>query len=118
MRPNAKWIGDWEIGVKPSREGKISIDLLNFFMDFWDQGQLEGKSKTTRNRYSASLHALGGYLVKQGISDQNLNKTAYELLSEHVGADDGPLIYHDNEDWQKELDMVCRKIYKHIRKKR
>ena len=47
-----------------------------------------------------------------------MNKTAYEMLSEYVGPDDGPLIYHHNEDWQNEVDMVCRKIYKQINKKR
>jgi len=87
-------------------------------MHFWDEEQLDGKSLTTRNRYSASLHALGGYLVKRGISGEDLNKTAYEMLSEYVGPDDGPLIYHHNEDWQNEVDMVCRKIYKQINKKR
>jgi len=25
------------------------------------------------------------------------------------------LVYHDNEDWQDELDMVCRKIYKYMK---
>jgi len=117
MKPNIKWIDDWQIGVNPSREDQISIDLLNFFLDFWDKEKLEEKSKTTRNRYYASLHALGGYLVEQGISDEDLNKTTYELLSEYVGADDGPLIYYENEDWQAGVDMVCRKIYEHIKKK-
>ena len=68
MKPNAKWIDDWPIGVKPSREDEISIDLLDFF-------------------------------IKRGISGDGLNKTAYELLSEYVDPDYGPLIYHDNEDW-------------------
>ena len=118
MKPHAKWIDDWQTGVKPSREDQISIDLLNFFMDFWDKEKLEEKSKTTRNRYSASLHVLGGYLVEQAISDEDSDKTAYELLSEYIGPEDGPLIYLENEDWQDEVDMVCRKIYKHIKKKR
>lgn len=26
-----------------------------------------------------------------------------------------PLIYHDNEDWQNEIDMVCRKLYKYFK---
>lgn len=116
MKPNAKWVDDWQIGVKPAREYRISIDLLNVFMDFWDKEELDGKSKRTRNRYSACLHALGGYLVKQGTSEEDLNKTAHELLSEYVGPDEGPLIYYENEMWQEELDMVCRKIYKHLKK--
>jgi hypothetical protein len=46
-----------------------------------------------------------------------LNQTTDELRSEHIGSRDGPLIFHDNEDWQGELDMVCRKLNRHIRKK-
>jgi hypothetical protein len=117
MKPSNKWINDWYIGVKSSRENAIAADLLNLFMDFWDKLKLDEKSKTTRNRYSASLHALGGYLVEQAISDDDLDKTAGDLLSEYIGPDVGPLIFQDNESWQDEVDMVCRKIYKHMKKK-
>ena len=104
--------------MEPSRENQISIDLLNFFLDFWAAEKLDAKSKATMNRYSTSLHALGGYLVEQAISDDDSEKTAYELLSEYISPGDGPLIYHENENWQDELDMVCRKIYKHMKKSR
>jgi len=92
--------------------------LLDCFIHFWIMEKLDKKSKTTRNRYSNSLHALGGYLVERAISTEDSDKTANELLYEYISPDDGPLIYHDNEDWQDELDMVCRKIYKHIKKYR
>ncbi len=102
------------MGVKPSREDQIATDLLNFFLEFWVVEKLDKKSKTTMNRYFTSLHALGGYLVEQAISDDDSEKTAYELLSEYISPDEGPLVYHENEDWQDEFDMVCRKIYKHM----
>jgi hypothetical protein len=114
MKPNRKWIDAWRVGVKPSREDQIATDLLDFFLEFWVVEKLDKKSKTTMNRYFTSLHALGGYLVEQAISDDDSEKTAYELLSEYISPDEGPLVYHENEDWQDEFDMVCRKIYKHM----
>lgn len=118
MKPNIEWIDDWQIGVKPPRENQVSMDLLSFFIDFWAKEKLDEKSKTTMNRYSTSLHALGGYLVERAISDNDSEKTAIELLSEYISPDDGPLIYYENENWQDELDMVCRKIYRNMKKKR
>lgn len=117
MKPNSKWIDDWQIGVQPSREKDISTDLVRFFMEFWCKQKLDEKSKTSRNRYLSSLHALGGYFVEQAISAEDLGKSADELLSEYIGAYDGPLIFHDNERWQDEIDMVCRKIYKYMKAK-
>jgi hypothetical protein len=118
MKPNREWIDDWRMGVKPSRENQISTDLLDFFLDFWAVEKLDRKSKTTMNRYSTSLHRLGGYLVEQAISDDDSEKTAYELLSEYISPDEGPLVYHENENWQDEFDMVCRKIYKYMKMNR
>ena len=117
MKPNSKWIDDWQIGVQPSREKDISTDLVRFFMEFWSKQKLDEKSKTTRNRHLSSLHALGGYLVEQAISDEDLGKTADELLFEYIGSYDGPVIFHDNERWQDEVDMVCHKIYKYMKAK-
>lgn len=115
MKPNKKWIKDWKIGLDRLRENEIAADLVDFFSDFWEKEKLEQKSKTTRTRYSGALHALGGYLVEQAISEDESDKTAHELLAEYLGPFDGPLIYHDNEDWQDELDMVCRKLYKYFK---
>jgi len=28
MKPNVKWIDEWRIGVKPSREKMVAADLL------------------------------------------------------------------------------------------
>ncbi len=114
MKPTNKWINDWHTGENPSRENAIAAELLKYFMDFWDKLKLDEKSKTTKNRYSSSLHALGGYLVQQATSDDDLDDTAEELLSKYIDSDGGPLIYYDDESWQDEVDMVCRKIHKHM----
>jgi len=118
MKPNREWIDDWRLGVKLSRENQISTDLLDLFFDFWGAEKLDKKSKTTVNRYSTSLHALGGYLVELSISDDASDKTAKKLISEYISPDEGPLIYHENEIWQDEIDMVCRKIYKYMKMNR
>lgn len=115
MMPNVKWIDDWKIGINPSRENQVALGLLEYFVDFWNREKLEQKSKTTRSRYSGSLHALGGYLVEQTISEDEKDKTAHELLLEYIGPNEGPLVYHNDEDWQDELDMVCRKFYKYLK---
>ena len=116
MKPNIKWVDDWRIGMKPSREKEVSIDLINFFIDFWVKEKMGKKSKTTMNRYSNALHAIGGYLVEQAISDENLDKTTCKLLSLYISLDEGPFIHHENIEWQDEVDRVCRKIFKHMKK--
>ena len=52
---------------------------------------------------------------KIGVEPVRENKTLEELLFEYIYPDDGPLIHHDNETWQKEIDMVSHKIYKFIK---
>ncbi|WP_459935561.1 hypothetical protein [Desulfonatronum parangueonense] len=84
------------------------------FIKFWDALDLDGKAKTTRNCYSTALHALGGYLVEKAVFDEK-QMTVDELLTEHIDSAGGPLIHHDKEEWQDEIDMVCRKLYKHLR---
>lgn len=117
MKPTNSWIDEWRCGLDPSRENAIALDLLKLFRDFWEQQKLDGKSKTTRNRYAGALHALGGYLVERAVREDGLDKTAGDLLFEHVTPLEGPLIHYDNEDWQDELDMVCRKLYKYGKKR-
>ena len=116
MKPTSTWIDEWRCGLDPSRENAIASELLKVFRAFWDQQKLDDKSKTTRNRYAGALHALGGYLVDRAVREDGLDKTADDLLFEHVTPLEGPLVHHDNEAWQDELDMVCRKLYKHMEK--
>jgi hypothetical protein len=118
MKPNIKWINDWHIGENPSKEKEISTELLEIFMDFWANEKLDEKSKTTKNRYGTSLHTIGGHIVEHAIVKDDSDKTAYELLSDNICDDEGPLIYPENQDWQNEVDMVCRRLYKYMKRKR
>jgi len=118
MKPNSKWINDWHTDIESAREDVIAAELLKYFVDLWDKMKLDEKSKTTKKRYSNSFHALGGYLVKQSISDDDdLDDTVDELLSKYIESEGGPFIYYDDESWQEEFDMVCRKIYKFMERK-
>jgi hypothetical protein len=112
MKPAPSWIRHWVTGEDPSREKRIAKAILRHFTDFWNAQSLDKKSKTTRNQYSAALQALGHYLVEQAISEDGRGKEAEQLILDHVGPYDGPLIHQDCECWQNEVDAVSRKLYR------
>ncbi len=115
MRPNNTWTEDWEIGLKPKKEAKVSRELLDIFTTFWDSADLDSKSKTTQRRYSNGLQALGGYIVEKAVDEfEDKSKSTYQMLIDEIDAGEGPLIFYDNEEWQRELDTVCRKLYKYV----
>ncbi len=114
MKPTNDWITDWHYGVKPSQEEKTSEELLEIFQDFWSWCNFETKSRSTKQRYSAALHALGGYLVEKTGNGHRGSKVIREFLKGYIDSGDGPLIHPDNETWQNELDRVCRKLYKYL----
>ncbi len=114
MKPNKKWIEDWRYGVEPRLEENTAEELIKEFQAFWNWAVLDSKSKTTKQRYSGALHALGGYMVEETGKGKRANREIGEFLKGYVDSGDGPLIHHDNEAWQDELDMVCRKLYKYL----
>ncbi|MBC2745186.1 MAG: hypothetical protein HGJ93_19735 [Desulfosarcina sp.] len=115
MKPSNQWPSDWRIGINPSRETTVAEELLRIFTRFWETLGLNEKSKTQKNRYANSLHALGGYLVEQAISEEYRSMPIRELLFTHIDENEGPLIHQDNGTWQAEIDMVCRKLYKYLK---
>lgn len=114
MEPGEDWIEHWRAGADPERERKLGRDLLKVFREFWEGEALSEASKSTRNRYSGSLHALGGYLVARGIEEAHVESDAHGLLLEAIDLDEGPLIHYDNEVWQAELDTTCRRLYRYL----
>jgi hypothetical protein len=117
MKPTTEWIKDWRTGLHPRLETQTAEELLHVFKTFWDWSNLDKKSKSTKQRYASSLHALGGYLVKEVVNGHNNNKPIQEFIMSYIDTGEGPLIYHDNETWQKELDAVCRKLHKYMASK-
>jgi len=114
MKPIQKWIEDWNCGIEPSLEKETAEELIRLFQEFWEWANLESKSKTTKQRYSAALHTLGGYLIEETEKGVRENRGIWDFVKTYVDAQDGPLIYHDNEAWQEELDTVCRKLHKFL----
>ena len=119
MKPIQQWTEDWEIGIDIPRESEISGQVLELFVEFWSDEGIEEKSKSTLNRYRAALISLGSYVVEQSISEELMGKAAKELLLMSIDDEGGPFLLQDEETWQNELDMVCRKLHKYyVRKKR
>lgn len=117
MKPDNTWIEEWRLDEDPAKEDRIARELLAVFVKFWEAEGLDEKSKSTKRRYSAALHSLGGYLVEKAVLyEEDMQKTTKELLDEYVGPYEGPLICQDNEIWQNEIDTACRKLYKFRRK--
>ena len=114
MKPTDAWINDWSCGVDPHIEKSTAEDLLRLFSEFWCWAELSEKSKKTQRRYSSSLHALGGYLVVEAGEGNKGKKSTYEFVQEKVDDEGGPLVYLDNEEWQNELDLVCRKLCRYF----
>ncbi len=119
MKPILQWTEDWEIGIDIPRESEISRQVLELFVEFWSDEGIEEKSKSTLNRYRAALISLGSYVVEQSTSEELMGKTAKELLLMSIDDEGGPFLFQDEETWQNEFDMVCRKLHKYyVRKKR
>lgn len=118
MKPILQWTEDWEIGIDIPKESEISRQLLDLFIEFWADEGFEEKSKSTMNRYRAALISLGSYIVEQSISEEGVEKTAKELLLMSIDDEGGPLLFQDEEAWQNELDMVCRKLHKYYAHKK
>ena len=118
MKPLVDSTKDWQVGIDKAREEEITLELLNIFSKFWNEASIDSKSKSTINRYRTALQSEGGYIVEKSVTDNGgINLTAKELLSESINEDEGPLVFHDNEVWQNELDMVCRKLHKYLQKR-
>ena len=114
MKNLSKWYKDWEAGENKSKEKEDSLRIIETFKDFLTDYKIDEKSKSTQNRYYGHLHALGGYLIEESIDDDG---DIIELLLNSIDAYEGPLIYMSNESWQRELDAVCKKLYKFMIKK-
>ncbi len=99
MKPVIEWITDWSYGVEPIQERKTSEELLLIFQRFWSWTCLDNKSKSTKQRYSAALQSLGGYLVEEAGNGHRGNKSIQDFLKYYVDSGDGPFIHYDNEAW-------------------
>lgn len=117
LKPSMEWVEDWEIGVDPARELELSRAFVEIFGEFWLVDGMDMKSESTRRRYSGGLHALGGHLVSEGLDKGQEGRSARELLWEAVEFDEGPLLFQDDEAWQRELDRTCARLRQYLEEK-
>jgi hypothetical protein len=117
VHPDRDWKQHWKVGILPPREAELTDAILNIFCDFWKDECIDELSKTSQRRYSGALHALGSYLIEKSVEEDNEDMSLENLLDDAITPDEGPLIYHENESWQKEVDAVSRKLYKHLKSK-
>ncbi|NOZ54183.1 MAG: hypothetical protein GXP08_13815 [Gammaproteobacteria bacterium] len=109
------WGKNWQIskdGIHLSK--KITPVFELYLSDLADSGV----SKKTFNRQKNACYALGSYIIGEVYGYENdtfsETQTGVDILLHYIDQFEGPLVYHDNELWQKELDSVCRKLFKTI----
>ena len=105
---------DWKCGVNPKFENEAGAQFVFIFQNFWKFENVDSKSVTTRRRYSNALHALGGYLIGEAIRFDKYDQHPIQMLLDSLSPFEGPLVSLDNEAFQREIDTVCRKLYKYM----
>lgn len=110
------WEADWHV---LDGDEDLSRRLSPVFEAFLTTLQKKNAAKSTLRRHINSCHALGGYIVDRIFNYQmdsyDSSESGEKILLRYLDGCDGPLIYQDNESWQREVDITCRKLYKFIK---
>ena len=113
------WASDWTV-CKEDRQ--LSQKLIPIFECFLGGLLEKGVSKSTLRRHESACHALGGYIVGEvfGRDDVSFspNETGETILLRFIDDSEGPLVYQDEEAWQIDLDVTCRKLYKQLKNRK
>jgi hypothetical protein len=109
------WPQDWHIA---DGDEAFSRKLVPIFESYLEALQQKGVAKSTFNRHLNSCHALGGYIVDQVYNYEwdhfDPEATGREILLHYLDGYEGPLVFQDNESWQREVDTTARKLYKFL----
>lgn len=109
------WVEDWHVA---ENDREFSRKLIQVFDAFLTGLVNAGLSKSTLRRHTSSCHALGGYILKKVFDYEfdsfSEDSTGEEVLLHYIDAYEGPLVFQDNEQWQKEIDATCKKLFKFI----
>ncbi len=111
-----EWIENWEISDDCYQSSKSLVDVYENFLSYLkDERKL---AERTIKRHETSCQALGGYIINDLYNsfspNGDVSKFGSELLMDYDIQYEGPLIFHDNENWQREVDATCRQLYKFI----
>ncbi len=106
------WDQDWSI-YKEDRN--LSKKIIPIFESYLINILEKGVSKKTINRHKNACHALGGYIIGEiygyGNNPFSGNENGEQIILHYIDENGGPLVHHDNETWQKEVDAMCRKLF-------
>ncbi len=105
---------EWYAGINHSAEEAFIEELNEIFSDFLDEIEIDSKTARIQSRYLDSLNSFGEYLVAEAFSGNYIhgNVSSLLILDSYVDQDEVPWIYVDDEAWQEDFDVVCRKFYK------
>ena len=110
------WEDNWHI-IDGDRE--LSRKLIPLFDAYLKALKERGVARSTFNRHKSACHAIGGYIVERVYNYQRdkyeESERGEDILLRYVDGVDGPLIHHDDEAWQREVDTTSRKLYKFIK---
>ena len=102
----------WKRGVDPDLEASVMKDLIVIFESFWLHNNIKEKSKTTQRRRLSSFCFLGSYVVDAFIEGEI--SSVIDYFSDETMKYGGPLIHHDDEQAQSEIDTTCKQIHKFL----
>ncbi len=116
MIDKEEWIEDWRIYDDCHQTSKSLVETFDGFLTYLKN---EKKiAKRTIKKHETSCHALGGYIVNDLYNNElpsgDISKFGKELILGYDIQFEAPLIHHDNESWQNEIDATCRQLYKYL----
>lgn len=112
------WDKDWHI---EKDDYEISNKIIPIFDSYLRELEKRNVSKKTFKRHQDACFSLGDYIIGKIFGYQTdsfkPNDTGEKILLHYIDEYEGPLVHHDNESWQRELDATCKKLYKHIKQR-
>jgi len=109
------WEKDWHVA---NGEEQLSRKLIPIFEAYLNDLHQKGVSKSTFKRHQNACCAIGGHIVDRVYGYELDNVEEYELgidiLLRYVDADEGPLVFQNDEAWQREIDATSRKLFKFL----
>ena len=111
------WVKGWACREHDDEE-ELSKKLIAVFFRYLSSLQSKGVSKTTYRRHRSACLALGGYIICQVYSEEcdgpYPDLDGEQILGKYIDNYGGPLVHSRDPSWQRELDAMCKKLYKFL----
>lgn len=109
------WEKDWHVA---NGDEQLSRKLIPIFEAYLNDLLQKGVSKSTLNRHQNACCAIGSHIVDR-VYGYELDKVeeselGIDILLRYVDADEGPLVFQNDEAWQREVDTTSRKLFKFL----